>query len=294
MASVRTYRKKIKSAKSIAKITKAMQLVAASKMKKAQISAASGKEYSAGIIELASVLSNFLDAKLHPLLSAVDSDSKKQLIVLVAPEKGLCGGLVTNLTRFLNKYIEVVGRNNVELVAIGKKAKLAAKRMSANVIAEFEIGLSSPSYELVPPIARLIEDRYLDGGLSQVTVVYPDFVNTMVQTPKSLVLLPLQKQLAKDIEEEQVKVDYQYKFEPDPKSIVDPLLGMYLETEIYQILLESFASEQSARMVAMKNATDNAESLIDTLSIEYNKMRQSGITNEILDIGNASAVVANQ
>lgn len=294
MVSVRTYRKKIKSAKSIAKITKAMQLVAASKMKKAQVSAASGKEYSAGIVELASVLSNFLDTSLHPLLSTTDAENKKQLIVLVAPEKGLCGGLVTNLTRFLNKYIETVGRGNVQLVAVGKKAKLAARRMSAEVVAEFEIGLSSPSFELVPPIARLIEDLYLGGKISQVVVVYPDFINTMVQIPRSLVLLPLQNSLSQDIQDEEKRIDYQYKFEPDPKAIVDSLLGTYLETEIYQILLESFASEQSARMVAMKNATDNAEGLIDSLSIEYNKVRQSGITNEILDIGNASAVVANQ
>ena len=293
MASVRTYRKKIRSAKSIAKITKAMQLVAASKMKKAQISAASGKNYSFGIIELANVLSVYLDQSLHPLLKEPEIIHKKELIVLVAPEKGLCGGLVTNLTRFLYNTIDAIGSNNIELIAIGKKAKLTAKKLAVEVIAEFEIGLSSPSYDLVPPIARLVEERYCSGEIKQVVVVYPEFVNTMVQSPKFQVLLPLRNSLSREIEEETVKSISPYIFEPSPESIVNSLLGMYLETEIYQILLESFASEQSARMVAMKNATDNAQDLINSLSIEYNKVRQSGITNEILDIGNASAVVAN-
>lgn len=284
MGSIRQYRKKIRSAKNIAKLTHAMQLVAASKMRKAQEAVAGGKGYSDGIIELLLIFSNFPEIYPHPLMQTVSQG--KDLIVLVAPEKGLCGSLVTNLTK---KTLEVLTKvKNKEFISIGKKAKLIVKRLGGDEIAEFELGLSFPKFELVPPIARVIEERFMGGFAKSVTFIYSEFVNTMTQVPVEKVLLPLRLVLSG--KEKNDEIYENYLFEPSAREIIDPFLAMYLEMQIYQILLESYASEQSARIVAMRNATDNATNLITALSLEYNKARQTAITNEILDIGNSMGI----
>ncbi len=289
MASIGKYRKKIKSAKNIAKITKAMQLVAASKMKKAQIMALSGKEYSEGITDLASILSTHLDKTIHPLINANLNSQKPTLIILISPEKGLCGGLVTNISRSVNKAI-IDENRNVKFITVGNKAKQIVKRLGLSSIAEFSLGLSYPSFELVPPIARLVEEKFITEEYKSVKILYAEFINTMYQEVTAEALLPLQLNIP--LKSDEPKINKEYLFEPSPSDIVNPLLKMYLETKIYHILLEAYASEQSARMVAMKNATDNAKSLIEQLTIEYNKVRQSMITNEILDIGNQAFVNA--
>lgn len=282
MASIRQFRKKIKSAKNIAKLTRAMQLVAASKMKRAQEAASRGKDYTNGMIDLSFLLSNYLDPSLHPLLQTLNTDQAKDLIVLIAPEKGLCGSLVTNLSKKVLVVTE--GARDVEFVAIGRKADRIVQKLGGEIIAQFQLGLSLPKYEIVPPIARVVEERFLARLSRKVTFVYSEFVNTMTQVPVEKVLLPLTLVRNEEIDAISQK---NYLFEPSPKTIVDSFLGIYLEVQIYQILLEAYASEQSARMIAMKNATDNATGLIDQLSLEYNKLRQAAITNEILDIGNA-------
>ncbi|OGM60082.1 ATP synthase F1 subunit gamma [Candidatus Woesebacteria bacterium RIFCSPLOWO2_01_FULL_39_10] len=289
MSSVRQFRKKIKSAKNIAKLTRAMQFVAASKMKKAQEQAAGGKDYVNGLISLSYLLSNYLDPKLHPLLQS-GSEEGKVIIVLVAPEKGLCGSLVTNLSKKLILAVEAIGKQRIEFITVGKKANQVIRRIGGEIIAEFTLGLSSPKYETVPPIANLIEERFRDGLASRVVFIFSEFVNTLNQVPTERTLLPL-KPTYDDTREEPNNKDY--LFEPSAKEVVEPFLEMYLEVEIYQILQESYAAEQSARMVAMKNATDNAQSLIGDLSLEYNKVRQSIITAEILDIGNAVGMLSN-
>jgi F-type H+-transporting ATPase subunit gamma len=292
MALIGQYRKKIKSAKNIAKITKAMQLVAASKMKRAQVMASSGKEYAGGIIDLSNLLSKHLNKEIHPLIGDAKDPNAKTLVVLIAPEKGLCGGLVTNLSRYLTLVISQEGKN-CEFIVVGNKAKQAARRMGLEPIAEFELGLSYPKYEIVPPIANLVEDKFMSGDVKKVVVVFAEFINTMLQTPQSKTLLPLQLTSQNvDSVETNIENKKDYIFEPSAKEIVNPLLEMYLEVEIYQLLLEAYASEQSARMVAMKNATDNATGLIDELTVEFNKVRQAAITNEILDIGNANMILS--
>ena len=287
MAVIGSYKKKIKSAKNIAKITKAMQLVAASKMKKAQASALSGKEYADGVYSLSTLISKYFDEETNKLAKKVDVHGH-QLIVLIAPEKGLCGGLVTNLAKFVLKAIDA--EKNSDFLVIGKKAKQIARRFGANVVADFDIGVSSPKYELVPPIARIIENRFISGANKSVKVIYSEFINTMEQSPKSKMLLPLVIDNEAGVNDEH-EDQSDYKFEPSIDSIANPLFEMYLETEIYQLLLESYASEQSARMVAMKNATDNANGLISELTVEFNKVRQSAITNELLDIQNAVSII---
>jgi F-type H+-transporting ATPase subunit gamma len=289
MSQIRTFRKKIKSTKNIAKITRAMQLVSASKMKRAQDIALAGKAYSLGMFDISVALVKYLNPSLHPLLKTEILKEAKDLVVLVAPEKGLCGSLISNLARkvLTTKDLDL---KNTEFITVGKKAAQIAKKIGGVIIAEFELGLSSPKYDLVPPIANLITDRFINGLANKVSFIYSDFINTMTQIPIVKVLLPLTLSL----EEESVETDInkEYLFEPTPSEIVNPFLDMYLEVEIYQILLDAFASEQSARMVAMKNANDNANSLIAALTVDYNKERQTSITAEILDIGNGVAALS--
>lgn len=295
MAIVGLYRKKIRSAKNIEKLTRAMQLVAASKMKKAQTMALSGKDYAVGLSDMTNLLSAYVGSELNSLVGKPLNADSPPLTVLIAPQKGLCGGLVTNLTRFVFKEISEGSSKKTDFVAIGNKAKLIARRLKLNVIAEFDLELSYPKYDFVPPVAGIIKDRFISGQSSKVNIIFAEFINTMVQVPQKRTLLPLNLNMG----EEPVEVSSkdvnkkEYIFEPTPESIVNPLLEMYLEVEIYQILLESYASEQSARMVAMKNATDNAAGLISDLTIDFNKARQASITNEILDIANANVTLSS-
>jgi len=289
MSTITKYRKKIKSAKNIAKITKAMQMVAASKMKKAQESALKSKVYTTELMNLSTILTSQIDESVHPLLRK--NLLEKDLILIIAPEKGLCGSLITNISR---KLLEITGAESIskaEFIVVGKKAKYVINRISGNVIAEFSPGVSQPQYDLVPPIARLIEKKFIDCEVGRVICLYTEFYTTINQEPLYKILLPLNLAGSEILERVVVDNSTDYiKFEPGADVICNEFLSMFLETEIYQLLLESFASEQSARMVAMKNATDNAKSLISQLTLEYNKKRQEIITSEIVDIGNAISI----
>jgi F-type H+-transporting ATPase subunit gamma len=284
MVQIAKYRKKIRSAKNIAKITKAMEMVAASKMKRAQDNAKSSREYANGIIDLSLLLTTQIENSKHILLN-VPKVGEKELLVLFAPEKGLCGSMFNNLAKFTLSKIKDL--KNPEFILVGKKAKKIISSIGGTVLAEFELGLSQPKYDLVPPIANVITERFLSGEISKISAIYADFVNTMTQLPTVKTLLPLQI-LRSEYEETENQIDNYYLFEPSSEDIIESILKIYLEVEIYQVVLEAFASEQSARMIAMKNASDNATSLINGLTIDYNKIRQSTITSEILDIGNAS------
>ena len=289
MSAIAKYRKKIKSAKNIAKITKAMQMVAASKMKRAQESALKSKVYTTELMNLSLILSSQIDESVHPLLRKTLFD--RDLILIIAPEKGLCGSLVTNISRKLLEISGAKGMSKVDFIVVGKKAKYVVNRLSGNIVGEFSVGVSQPKYEIVPPIARLIEGKFINGEVGRVICLYTEFYTTINQEPLYKILLPLNL-VGGDILEGAIGInliDY-IKFEPSADVICNEFLSMFLETEIYQLLLESFASEQSARMVAMKNATDNAKSLISQLTLEYNKKRQEIITSEIIDIGNAVSI----
>jgi F-type H+-transporting ATPase subunit gamma len=286
MSAIAKYRKKIKSAKNIAKITKAMQMVAASKMRRAQDSATRSKVYTSELVNLSSILSSQIDESVHPLLRK--SSTTRDLIVIIAPEKGLCGSLVTNISRKLLEIIGSTDASKTDFIVVGKKARHIVGKMSGNIIGEFILGVSQPTYEIVPPITRLIEKEFVDGVVGRVVCLYTEFHTTINQETLYKVLLPLSL-AGNDILEKSVENGYKgyIKFEPSADVVCTEFLSMFLETEIYQLLLESYASEQSARMVAMKNATDNAKSLMSQLTLEYNKKRQEMITSEIIDIGNA-------
>lgn len=291
MASVRLYRKKIKSAKNIAKITKAMQMVAASKMKRAQLMAESSRDYSDGVLNLSNIISSRLDPMIHPLLMSKFLGSEGEMVLLIAPEKGLCGGLLTNMARYIAKLYTPQEIKNIKFVAIGKKAKYIINRIGGHILADFEIGLSQPSYDIVSPISHLISDSFIKGDVGKVSVFYNEFVNTMTQKPNLKTLLPLTMNGYDEKDTVQNIKNTDMIFEPSARDITDSLLERYLEIEVYQFLLDAYASEQSARMVAMKNATDNAKGLISDLTIKYNKVRQAGITAEIIDIASASMIL---
>lgn len=292
MASIRIYRKKIKSARNIAKITRAMQMVAASKMKRAQEMAQVSRGYADGILDLSNEISFYVDTSINPLLHEVKGN-RGQLVIVIAPEKGLCGSLLTNTVRFINKIVMSDSSKNVKFIAIGKKARYVVGRIGGEIIAEFNIGMSQPTYDIVSPITRLITESFTSGEVGKVSVVYNEFINTMTQKPSFKTILPLTMigETFSDQEDgAEVAGGSDMLFEPSAKDITDSLLERSLEIEIYQFLLEAYASEQSARMLAMKNATDNAEGLISDLTIKFNNARQASITTEIADISSANMI----
>lgn len=286
MASSRVIKRRIKSAKNIAQITKAMQMVAASKMKKAQASALGTRPYANELLTAVNSLRGKVDPSIHPLLRSGESQNQKEAFVLISPDKGLCGGLITNLARLLVDKSE-----QTTFIVVGKKGRDVALRLGANVEAYFDLGISQPKYDIVPPIAELIISGFISGKFSKVTAIYTKFINTLSQKPCYEAILPLSlEKILGETEnpKENTELYKEYVFEPTPYEVLDALLPHYVEMELYQIILESYASEQSARMMAMKNASDNAKDIIGELTLSYNKIRQSLITNEIADIAVAS------
>lgn len=282
MASSRIIKRRIKSAKNIAQITKAMQMVAASKMKRAQNQAINTRPYASELLTAVNSLRGKVDPQVHPLLTSSENQTT-EAVVLIAPDKGLCGGLVTNLSRVL-----IDKNKNTSFIILGKKGRDTALRMGFNIEAYFDLGISQPKYEIVPPIAETIIKGFNCGKFSKVSVVYTKFINTLSQKPTTETILPLSLE---KILEEQSESFKEYLFEPNANQVLDALLPHYVEMELYQIILESYASEQSARMMAMKNASDNAKEIIGELTLSYNKIRQSLITNEIADIATAAMTV---
>lgn len=279
MATTREIRRRIRSVQSTAKITKAMELVAASKMRRAQERALAGRPYAERLnwvlADLAETLPQMDPDTLHPLLRRREVRSVG--MVLVTPNRGLCGGLPGNMNRrasALTLELEVP----IKLVAAGRKGRDFFRRTDVAIRADFnELG-DYPEYEDILPIARVVIDDYLSGEVDQVFLVYPFFVNTVTQEPKVSQLLPVEPPQ----EEATGAVDYIY--EPGRESLLAELLPRYIEVQIYEAILEGIASEQSARMVAMRNATDAANEMVDDLTLSYNKARQEQITRELLDI----------
>lgn len=285
MASVRAIKRRIKSAKNIAQITKAMQMVAASKMRKAQSQALATRPYASGLYNVVSDLRGKTDINSHPLMRVAESTEREALII-IAPDKGLCGGLVTNLARSIVKGTE----KKPYVIAVGKKGRDATIRLGLEVEAYFEMGISQPKYEIVIPIAQIIIEGFISGKYSKVDIAYTHFENTLSQHPSQRTLLPINISQTSDTEIAKQALS-EYLFEPSPETVLESLLPHYVEMEIYQIILESYASEQSARMMAMKNASDNAKDIIGELTLTYNKVRQTLITNEIADIATAAITV---
>jgi len=286
MASGKEIKGKIGSIKNTQKITSAMEMVAASKMKKAQERMATGRPYAQNMLKVIGHIANGNLEYRHPYLE--EREVKNVGYIVISTDRGLCGGLNTNEFKVVAKDAKKWKEQdvNIHFAALGAKACAFFGRFGGNVMAaESGIG-DKPSVQDVVGIVRVMLNAYDEGKLDRVFLVYNDFVNTMTQEPVVNQLLPLPKS-----EDKALKHRWDYIYEPDPKQILEQLMVRYIESQVYQGVVENVASEQAARMVAMKAATDNAGDLIDDLQLVYNKARQAAITQEISEIvGGAAAV----
>jgi F-type H+-transporting ATPase subunit gamma len=293
MAAGKEIRGKIKSVESTKKITKAMEMVSASKMRKAQDRMRAARPYSEKIRNLASNLSTATPEYKHPFM-LTHADAKVAGFIVVTTDKGLCGGLNTNVLRAVTvklKELEAAGIG-AEAVAIGNKGLGFLNRIGAKVVAHVvQLGDKPQLDKLIGPVKVLL-DGYAAGRLSAVYLCYTRFINTMKQEPMVQQLLPLSAEAMRaETVEAGSQYGWDYIYEPDPQAVIDELLIRYVEGLIYQATAENNASEQSARMVAMKSATDNAENVIGELKLVYNKTRQAGITTELSEIVAGAAAV---
>ncbi|MCX7217432.1 F0F1 ATP synthase subunit gamma [Undibacterium sp.] len=289
MAVGKEIRGKIKSVENTKKITKAMEMVAASKMRKAQDRMRAARPYSEKIRTITANLAQANPEYSHPFM-VQQTQSKKIGLILVTTDKGLCGGLNTNVLRLVtNKLRELDGSGaTFEAVAIGNKGLGFLNRMGARVVGHaVQLGDTPHLDKLIGPV-KVMLDAYQEGKLDAVYVCYNKFVNTMKQQPVLEQLLPLQ---ADQLEVNKSSHSWDYIYEPDAKTVIDELLVRYVEALIYQAVAENMASEQSARMVAMKSASDNAVSVIGELKLIYNKTRQAAITKELSEIVAGAAAV---
>ncbi len=293
MPSTRDIRRRIKSVKNTSQITKAMQLVAAAKMKKAQDVATSGRPYADLLNQVLVSLKERADESLHPFFEPGRSGNKT-LVVVIATDKGLCGALNTNL---LKKVAQSLPGEDVEFVTVGRKASQGLARLKRNLVADFPVKDPAKFIEM-RTVGRYVQERYLTGEYKEVLVVFNNFVNTVTQVPTIEPLLPVNPVRLggkKSFEgmgaalqvEETPEPSVEYSFEPSASVVFERTLPQYVNLTLFQMLLEARASEHSSRMVAMKNATDNAKQMIKDLSLEYNKLRQASITNELLEITTA-------
>ena len=289
MAAGKEIRGKIKSVENTKKITKAMEMVAASKMRKAQDRMRAARPYSEKIRNIAANLSQANPEYTHPFLVTQDQ-SKKVGVIVVTTDKGLCGGLNTNVLRLVtNKLRELEGQGSkIEAVAIGNKGFGFLNRVGANVVAHaVQLGDTPHLEKLIGPVKVLL-DAYQEGKLDAVYLSFTKFINTMKQEPVLEQLLPL---AAGQLEADKSAHSWDYIYEPDAATVIDELLIRYVEALIYQAVAENMASEQSARMVAMKSASDNAGNVIGELKLVYNKTRQAAITKELSEIVAGAAAV---
>ena len=290
MANTRDIRRRIKSIRSTAQITKAMQMVAASKMRKAQQHALEGRPYAALMNKVLVSLQKRTNPQLHPLLEI--RPLKKELVLVISTDKGLCGGLNTNLFREAANF----DQTKTAFVVSGKKARQFIARTRRELLADFELK-DAPSFVESKPLSKFCLEKFLRREVDKVSVLFTHFINTISQRAVVQTLLPISRfDLPKGASTEESTKDLDsmlgYVFEPKAEELLDVVLPYYIQFQVFQMILDARASEHSARMVAMKNATDNAEQFIKDLTLEYNKMRQAGITTELLEIATAQMALS--
>ena len=290
MANTRDIRRRIKSIRSTAQITKAMQMVAASKMRRAQQHALAVRPYAELMNKVLVSLQKRTNPRLHPLLEI--RPLKKELILIVSTDKGLCGGLNTNLFREAANF----DQTKTAFVVSGKKARQFIARTKRELLADFELK-DSPSFVESKPLSKFCLEKFLRREVDKVSVLFTHFINTISQRAVAQTLLPISSfDLPKGKTTEDPTQDLDpmlgYVFEPKAEELLGVVLPYYIQFQVFQMILDARASEHSARMVAMKNATDNAEQFIKDLTLEYNKMRQAGITTELLEIATAQMALS--
>lgn len=277
MASILSLKRRINAAQNVSKTTRAMQMIAASKLKRAQDQTLASRAYVEKITELTNAIaSKIAEDKKHPYME-MNQETKKKLVIVFSPDKGLCGGMITNLLREVSHY----NSSNYIFLPVGKKIEQYTKRFDRELVASFQFGNTLPSFNMVYPILSIVDELFLSKKVQSVEIISTRFNNIFSQATKATTLLPI------TLSEEQKKLGSEKTFElfePNITTILPILMKRYIEMVLYQQLLESFLAEQAARMLAMQNATNNAKDIIADLKLEYNKTRQAKITSEILDI----------
>jgi len=285
MASTQVLRRRIRSVQGTQKICKAMEMIATAKMRRAQDQAMTGRPYAERISQVVADLAihSQVDGEAHPLLQK--REVSKSAIVHITTDRGLCGGLNANLNRLVANFIleQTVA---VTLITVGRKGRTFMLRNGQDIRAEFTGISDRPTLLETLPISRVVIDDYASGDVDKVYLAYPRFVTTMVQRPVMETLLPVEPTVVPPIQ----RVEYIY--EPAPGAVLDQLLPRFVEMQVYHAILELIACEQSARMVAMRSASDNAKELIEDLILTLNKVRQETITKEICDISGGAEALA--
>ena len=288
MPSTRDIRRRIKSVKNTAQITKAMQMVAAAKMRKAQQAALAGRPYATLMNEVLAEVTKDQSDFTHPLLE--QRGGTRRCVILVSTDKGLCGSLNSNLLREAARF----DKETTLYVTAGRKGAQFIARTRRKLVAEFTYK-DTPLFSEARAISRFVQDLFLKGEVDRVDILFTQFVSTLVQRPQTMPMLPVGEitgvtagMQAHAVQQPLVGGATEFLFEPSADRVLGALLPHFLNFKIYQVLLEAKASEQSSRMVAMKNATDNANQLIKDLTLEYNKLRQANITKELLEIASAA------
>lgn len=288
MPSTRDIRRRIKSVRNTSQITKAMQMVAASKMRRAQQSALAGRPYAEQMNQMMAEVMHHTPDVSHPLMNV--REVKNRGVIIVATDKGLCGSLNANLLREAAQY----HKETTTYIAAGRRGSQFVARTKRKLAAEFSYK-DAPLFGEARAISRFAQELFLDGKVDAVDILFSNFVSTLVQKPEIRQLLPVSEIKAvgiglegEDTSGPLLKGATEFLFEPSASHVFANLLPHYVNFQVYQILLEAKASEHSARMVAMKNATDNAKQLIKDLTLEYNKLRQASITQELLEITSAA------
>jgi len=287
MAGAREIRTKIKSVQNTRKVTRALEMVSASKIRKAQDLMKASRPYARAMRQMIGHIAKANSEYKHPFL-VERSDIKRVGYIVVSTDRGLCGGLNSNLFRKLLGEIRAWQEKGVEIdvVAIGTKANAFFKRLKVNLVGSVAHLGERPHIEQLIGVIKVMLDAYSDKRIDQLTLAYNDFVNTMTQKPTLDQLLPLPPSAQLETAH-----DWDYIYEPNAETVLDHVLTRYIESLVYQATLENLASEHAARMVAMKSAGDNAKKAIDSLTLIYNKVRQAAITQEISEIVSGAAAV---
>ena len=289
MGNQRQIKRRIGTAKNISQITKAMEMVSASKMRRAQDQAMAARPYTRALQESLQKVSENINPELHPLLQT--HQEGKEVLLLVSTDKGLVGGLNNQLFKTTLHWLDEHADSLI--VPIGRKAVLFCQLAGAQIHAQFTDLPEKIGTEDIAPITTLLTNGFLEKEFNRVSIVYMDFINTLSQKVREIQLLPLQQSYYTENAPAAVQpqLKSEYVFEPSAGAILNDLLPYYVENTIYQAFLEARASEHSSRMVAMKNASENAGELVKELKLEFNKTRQASITNELLDITTASLTI---
>ena len=298
MPNTREIRRRIRSVKNISQVTRAMQMVAASKMRRAQEQVLATRPYTEKAWQVLSNLSaqRGVDESVHPLLQ-IREEIKTVGMVLITADKGLCGSYNHNMIQAASRFISELPYP-VELIAVGKRGRDAMWRMGKTIVAEFSDLPPQPRLLDITPIAHTVMDGFISGRYDVVYLAHSDFINTLNQRPAIWQLLPIHPlqlgvtPVSEHRGEMPVQEMTEYIYEPDPRTILDTVLPRFTELQIYQAILEALASEHSARMVAMRNATENALELLDDVTLTYNRARQEAITKEMLDIAGGAEALA--